>query len=296
MQVLIASVLTLCAIGTPQHAPTASAPKQVPDPKPLTLTFGVYQSEKATVMYRKLTPIMDFLSDDLDSRLRRSVDVKLTIFNSYEDCIAALVKGEVDFVRLGPASYVTAKCKQPAIEMLAMEAENGEKRFKGVIIVRKDSPIHSLADLKGKKFAFGDQNSTIGRYLAQAELAQAGLHWADFAECKYLGRHDTVASAVQMGDFDAGSVHIKAFNAANTKCDLRVLASFDNVTQPWVARAGLEHAVVEALQKSLISIKDQDLLKELKISGFLPTADAEYQFVREGMKHAEEFTGQTRGS
>ena len=293
MQVLIASLLSLCALGTPQQR--SACPSKVPSDT-LTLNFGVYQSEKATVMYRKLTPIMDFLSDDLDTRLNRPVDVKLTIFNTYEECIAALVKGEVDFVRLGPASYVTAKCKQPNIELLAMEAENGEKRFKGVIIVRKDSPIHSLADLKGKRFAFGDQNSTIGRYLAQAELVKAGLHWGDLAQCKYLGRHDTVASAVQLGDFDAGSVHIKAFDAANTKGDLRVLVSFDNVTQPWVARAGMDHAAIEALQKSLMSIKDPDLLKELKISGFLPTSDAEYQFVRDGMKQAEEFTGQTRGS
>jgi phosphonate transport system substrate-binding protein len=293
MQALIASLLTLCAIGAPpQHQ--ACPPK--PAPGTLTLSFGVYQSEKATVMYRKLTPIMDFLSDDLDNRLKRPVDVKLTIFNTYEDCIAALVKGDVDFVRLGPASYVTAKGKQPNIDLLAMEAENGEKRFKGVIIVKKDSPIHSLAELKGKKFAFGDQNSTIGRYLAQAELVKAGLHWGDLAQCKYLGRHDTVASAVQLGDFDAGSLHIKAFDAANKAGDLRVLLAFDNVTQPWVVRAGMERPVIEALQKSLLSIKDPDLLKELRISGFLPTSDAEYQFVRDGMKQAEEFTGQTRGS
>jgi hypothetical protein len=36
-----------------------------------------------------------------------------------------------------------------------------------VIAVQKDSPLKTLAELKGKKFAFGDQNSTIGRYLAQ---------------------------------------------------------------------------------------------------------------------------------
>jgi phosphonate transport system substrate-binding protein len=177
-----------------------------------------------------------------------------------------------------------------------MEADNGEKRFQGLIIVPKNSPIHSLADLKGKRFAFGDQNSTIGRYLAQAELAKAGLRWNDFAKCQYLGRHDTVASAVLMGDFDAGSVNVKAFESANTKSELRALITFENVTQPWVARAGLDPAVIAALQKSLMSIKDPAIVRELKFSGFLPTSDTEYQFVRDGMKQAEEFTGQTRGS
>jgi phosphonate transport system substrate-binding protein len=189
---------------------------------------------------------------------------------------------------------VTAKVKQAGVELIAMETEGGDKIFKGVVIVRKDSPIKTLADLRGKKFAFGDQNSTIGRYLIQAELYKAGITSADLAAYKYLGRHDIVASAVELGDYDAGSVMQSAFEKANAKGNLRVLMEFDNVTKPWVARKGLDKAILGAIQSGLYAIKDPAVLKGLKISGFVPTSDGEYKLVRDGMQLAEKFLDNAR--
>ncbi len=287
MNLVLTSLLLLLA-------GTGDAPKQAQEPRPLTLSFGVYQSEKATVMYRKFTPVLDYMNDDLDNRLSRPVDVRLTIFKTYEEGIDALARGEIDFCRFGPASYILAKNKQHGIEPLGLELDNGERHFKGAIIVQRDSAIHSLADLKGKRFAFGDANSTIGRYLAQAELLKAGLHAHDFAKFQYLGRHDRVASAVELDDFDAGSLRLSALDDLNKKGKLRVLATFDNVGQPWVVRAGMDPAVIAALKESLYAIHDPAMLKDLKITAIVPTSDAEYGLVREGMKNAEEFSRPNR--
>ena len=273
------------------------APKPaVEDPKPMSLSFGVYQSDKATVMYRSFTPVLEALTASMESALGRPVDIKLTIFQSYEDGIESLARGEVDFVRFGPASYITAKARQADIELIAMETESGDKRFKGLIIVQKESPIRTIADLRGKRFAFGDPNSTIGRYLVQAELIKAGITGKDLKDFQYLGRHDTVVKAVEIGDFDAGSVMQQTFEKANAKGTLRVLASFDNVTKPWVARKGLERSTFEAIQAGLFALKDPAVLKELKITGFVPTSDDEYRLVREGMRLAEEFDNPRGGN
>lgn len=273
-------------------APTSA----VEDPKPMSLSFGVYQSDKATVMYRSFTPVLEALMTSLERRLGRPVDIKLTIFKSYEDGIESLARGEIDFVRFGPASYITAKAKQPGIELIAMETESGDKRFKGLIVVQKESPIRTIGDLRGKKFAFGDPNSTIGRYLAQAELIKAGITGRDLSDYQYLGRHDTVVKAVEIGDFDAGSVMQQTFDKANAKGSLRVLASFDNVTKPWAARKGLDKSTLEAIQASLYSLNDPVVLKELKITGFVPTSDEEYRLVRDGMRLAEEFESPRGGN
>ncbi|MFN0008756.1 MAG: PhnD/SsuA/transferrin family substrate-binding protein [Planctomycetota bacterium] len=261
----------------------------VEDQKPLSLAFGVYQSDKATVMYRSFTPVLEALMVSMEERLGRSVDINLTIFRSYEDGIDSLARGEVDFVRFGPASYITAVAKQPDLQLIAMETESGDKRFKGLIVVQKESPIRKIGDLRGKSFAFGDPNSTIGRYLVQAQLVENGITGRDLSEYRYLGRHDTVVKAVEIGDFDAGSVMQQTFEKANAKGTLRVLASFENVTKPWVARKGLDRPTLEAIQASLYALKDPAVLKELKISGFVPTSDEEYRLVREGMKLAEAF-------
>jgi phosphonate transport system substrate-binding protein len=286
----LATLLLSVLAVTPRPAPV------VEEAKPVSLTFGVYQSDKATVMYRSFTPVLESLMASMETRLGRPVDIKLTIFKSYEDGIESLVKGDVDFVRFGPASYITAKAKQPGIELIAMETESGDKRFKGVVVVQKESPARTLGDLRGKRFAFGDPNSTIGRYLAQAELIKVGITGRDLKDYQYLGRHDTVVKAVEIGDFDAGSVMQQTFEKANSKGTLRVLASFDNVTKPWVARKGFDKPTLEAIQACLYSLTDPTTLKDLKISGFVATSDEEYRLVREGMRLSEEFESPSSGN
>lgn len=271
----------------------ATAAAQVPvkdkSPDTLSLTFGVYQTDKATVMYKMFTPVLEAIQDDMSRQLNRPVDIALTIFKSYDDGIQALVDGKVDLVHVGPAPYILAKEKNPAIRLVAMEHEKGEKRFKGVVVVKSDSKIASLEDLRGKRFAFGDKNSTIGRYLVQAELVDHGVFGKDLAGFKYLERHDQVAGAVELGDFDAGSIKSSTFKKYADRGTLRKLFDFDNVTKPVVARAGLDTAVFQAVQSALFATKDEAVFKELKISGFTATSDAEYDFVRDGMRKAARF-------
>lgn len=272
------SVLSLCAHGGQG------------DEKPLPLTFGVYPTDKATVMYRCFTPLLDKLEEGVTKHLGKPVDIQLTIFKSYEDGINALCDGTVDFVHFGPASYIESKKKNPNIELVGMEHEKGKKTFDGVIFVVQRSPIRSLGDLKGKRFAFGDPNSTIGRFLVQAELVKAGVFLDDLAGFRYLERHDQVAAAVEHGDFDAGAVKSSSFEKANEKNTLRKIWTFQNVMKPVVARAKMDRDIFDAFQKGLFELTDPALFKDLgKISGFTTATDAEYDSVREGMKKAEEF-------
>ncbi|MBN1908719.1 MAG: PhnD/SsuA/transferrin family substrate-binding protein [Pirellulales bacterium] len=255
----------------------------------VNLSFGVYQTDKPSTMYQQFTPVIKQIERNMGERLGRPVRIHMVIFKTYEEANQALVDGEVDFVRFGPASYVLAKDRNPDISLLAMEHEKGKKRFHGVIVVPEHSPVQKLADLKGSRFAFGDENSTIGRYLVQDVLAKAGVHARDLAGYAYLDRHDTVAKAVALGDYDAGSVKENTFKKLNQDGKLRVLHRFENVMKPWIARSGLDPKLLSPLRESLLAIKDPAALKALKFSGFLPAEDADYQFVRDGMKRSEKF-------
>ena len=282
---LVIGILTVIALAGAGAIHAQGEPESM-----LYLTFGVYQSDKATVMYKMFSPVIDYIQNSVEHSLGRSTDIHIKIFKTYDEGIDSIVNGEGDFVRFGPASYVISKKRNPGIKLLAMEHKKGKKRFKGMIIVSVDNPIRSLSDLKGHRFAFGDKNSTIGRYLAQAEMVKAGIHAADLADFKYLGRHDKVAKAVQLGDFDAGSVKNKTYRKFNENGRLRILHSFDNVTKPWIVREGIEPSVIQAIQGALLSMEeDSEILKELKVSGFLKSSDSEYQLVREGMELARSF-------
>lgn len=257
--------------------------------EPLQLTFGLYQTDKATEMYRKFMPMLEAVQEDAGRLMTREVEVELRIFRSYEEGIAALATGKVDFVRFGPASYVLAKQRNKNVRLIAMEQKKGKTRFKGLIVARKDSGIESLADLKGKRFAFGDQNSTIGRYLAQEQLVNAGLFSRNLSGYEFLGRHDKVARAVQLGDFDAGSLKESTFKKMNEDGSLVVIQAFDNVTKPWIAREGLGADVRSALTQTLISLDDADALAAFGVDCFVTSSDEQYNFVRSGMQVALRF-------
>lgn len=257
-----------------------------------TLTFGVYTSERATEMHTHFAPVIDDLTEAMRKKLLGPIAIKLKIYKDYEAALEGFLKGEVDFVRFGPASYVLAKDRNPKIQLLVAEQDDGEKKSLGTIVVHRDSPVRKLADLEGKTFAFGDDNSTIGRYLAQAELARAGVLAKDLKAFQYLGRHDKVAKAVEMKEYDAGAIHIATLDKAiKDGAKLRSIATFENISKPWIARAGLPEDLCAALSQALLETKRPESLAALKVSGFLPTTDADFDFVREGMKSAAAFEG-----
>ena len=253
-----------------------------------TITFGIYTSDKPTAMFQKFKPIIDYLQNRITQN-GSNATVKMKIFPSYGAAVDALVEGNVDFVRFGPASYILAKNRNENIRLLAMEHKKNKKRFYGVFIVSQNSSINSIKDLKGKSFAFGDKDSTIGRYLSQAELVKAGIRSADLAKYDFLGRHDKVALAVAVGNYDAGVVKENTFKKYAESKGLKKIAQFPNVTKPWAVRAGFDDNLFAILQQALLELKDKKTLKALKQDGFLVAEDSDYDFVRQGMRLSEEF-------
>ena len=255
----------------------------------IKLSFGTYSFRKATAVWKQFQPATMELSRLLTAELNQPAEITLVVTKTYEECLAALLAGRIDLARLGPASYVVAKQRNPKIQLLASEHE--DSRGVGLIVVAADSDIKSLADLAGKRFAFGDQQSTIGRHLSQSELVKAGVFAKDLASFKYLGRHDIVFKAVELGDFDAGALHKATFTELNRSAQkkLRILHSFDNVSKPWVARTGLPKQTLTSVRSSLLSLSAKPALKALKVPGFVAACDKDYDLVRQGMKNAKRF-------
>lgn len=254
------------------------------------LRFGVYTSDKASDMVRQFRPLMNAIEQGLQERTGTPVRVSMQVASNYEKGIEDLVEGRVDFSRFGPASYVMAKRANPEVRLLAMESKNGGKRFKGLIVVHADSAYQSVGELRGARFAFGDPRSTIGRYLVQKYLVEHGVYSGDLASYHFLGRHDAVARAVAAGNFDAGAVKSRTLQkAVKAGVPLRELASFENVTKPWITRAGMEDELYGALRDTLLGIKDSEGLKGLGKEGFLPGDDSEYDFIRQAMTASAAF-------
>lgn len=248
------------------------------------LNFGVYTSDKPTEMVKQFRPILNAIEKSMNKSLADPVKIRMQVSKSYEHGIKAIVNGDVDFCRLGPASYIQAKGAEPQLKVIAVESNKGKKTFLGIICVNDQSKITSIDQLKGKSFAFGSELSTIGRYLSQYYLYEHGVISSDLKKYEYLGRHDKVGMAVALKQFDAGALKESTFKKlVSDKQPLRKIASFPNVTKPWVARKGLTDELYFTLKKALLNITDEAALENLKKAGFLQGDDSDYNTIRKSI-------------
>lgn len=258
----------------------------LPAKSDIELNFGVYTSDKATSMVEMFRPILNHLEKTISEELNDTVTIHLQVSNSYESGIQSLVSGGVDFSRMGPASYIISKKRNSNIRLLAMENNNGNKFFWGIVCVPIDSEIYKIEQLSGKTFAFGNKNSTIGRYLSQYYLHINGINKSDLYHMSYLSRHDRVASAVSSHQFSAGAIKENTFINLNKETKkLREIFRFKNSTKPWISRKDLPLHIFVALKKSIISIDSKDILKGIKKIGFFPSSDADYNNIRLAMEN-----------
>lgn len=258
--------------------------------EPVQLEFGVYSSNKPSAMVRVFKPALNALEKSMSETLGREVDIRMQIAKDYDAGVEALTSGDVDFSRFGPSSYLEARGINEDLRILAMESKNDEKVFYGIIAVHAESDIQTLAELRGRSFAFGDEGSTIGRFLSQRHLEQNDIRAGDLSDYEYLGRHDKVGTAVGAGDFDAGALNESTFKKLVAKGEpLRELARFSNVTKPWIASSQLDNDIYEALQAALLELDNPSALSSLKVDGFLSGDAEDYESIRIAMEQNDRF-------
>lgn len=272
-----ATFMTLFALTTGLSGWSAAEAKE-------TLVFGAYTSEKPLAMVRQLRPSLNAIAERMSEILGEQVEVKMEVAKSYVEGVALLTSGRADFMRLGPASYVSAKQRKNGLELLAVENKKGKKQHAGVICVRADSPIYEISQLRGRSMAFGNSRSTLGRYVAQQRMMQQGIYARTLSRYEYLGRHDKVGQAVASGQYDAGALSESTFKKLVKKgVPIRDIAKFDTMTRAWVAKAGMKPRVLKALRQTLLTLDDKKALKALRFDGFLMARDSEFDEVRKAI-------------
>jgi len=111
---------------------------------------------------------------------------------------------------LATFAYVLA-AERGVAEAALVSVRFGTPTYNGQIIVKKDSGISKIADLKGKSFGRPDPLSTSGWIIPMLTLRAAGVNPdKDLKEVIDAGSHDAVVAAVYNGDVDAGATYVDA--------------------------------------------------------------------------------------
>src|SRR3954447_5735729 len=153
----------------------------------------------------------------------QGIDVKWVEFSSGPPMMEAMNVGSVDFGAVGDSPPVFAQAAGAAIVYAAGQPiTNGQG-----ILVPKDSPIRSIADLKGKRVGF-TKGSSAHNIVVQT-LEKASLTYADITPV-YLTPPDA-GPAFANGSIEAWSIWDPYFAISETKQNGRILVNASEITK-----------------------------------------------------------------
>src|SRR5688500_2505199 len=226
--------------------------------KPGVITVGFIPAEDSRAMVRQSQAILDIVAK------HTGMKVDTFVGSDYNATIEALRAGHIDVALLGPFSYVLATTVAP-VEAFAVTvvARTMQPSYKSIIIAAKDGPINSIADLKGRTFAFVDPGSTSGFMVPSAAFIKAGITpERDFKRVLYSGGHDSTIVSVGSGKVDAGAVADRIYERGCAKgladCNkLKVIWESPSIpNDPLLYRRNLSDDMKKRIREAFFSVKN----------------------------------------
>lgn len=174
-----------------------------------------------------------------------------------------LEDGTIHLAAVGAVTYLQAAAQQSGLIPLVRGKNSQNKaRYRAVFVVRPDSPIRRIDELRGRSLAFGAVDSTQGHLIPRIMLAQQGVTLNQLEKYEYTGSHKNCAEAVLSRRFDACGLQDTLAERLVKENQLRILAqSNDYPSSGIVASPALP---VDVRVKVLQALLDFDPLRREK--------------------------------
>jgi len=196
-------------------------------------------------------------------------EVRIVSARNFELLERGLKDHQFDFAMARPSDYMARAIRDSNYTLVVTANPDGMC----TIIVPKDSPIKTLADLRGKRLGLPEQVAYMTRFCA-ADLRDNGIDITKETKLQYLREQDVVGYAVETGIIDAGGVASFSGVARNwEKKGGRILHR--SVKQPYfplIASASLPRAEIEKVRKALVQLSEsesgKEVLQSVGVQGF----------------------------
>ncbi len=254
------------------------------------LRVSAIPDEAPTELQRKFAPLGKYLEG------QTGVKVVFTPVSDYAAVVESLASRKIDLAWLGGFTYVQAKIRTGGTAIPLVQREEDAKftsRF-----ITADPAITSLADLKGKTFAFGSPSSTSGHLMPRYFLQQANLNPdRDFKTIAFSGAHDATVAFVAAGKAEAGVLNASVWEnlVEQKKVDpekVRVFAT----TPPyfdynWTVRGDLDPALVKRIADAFLKLdpanpEHKEIMALQRASKFIPTRKENYEGIEKAAQAA----------
>ena len=215
------------------------------------------------------------------------VHFRLEASRNYEEFEKKLFSGHFDFAMPNP--YQTILSLKHGYRVFGKMAD--DENFRGIILVRKDSGILTVRDLKGKKVAYPSPTALAATMMPQYYLHTHGIDVNRDIENIYVGSQESSIINVFRGHVAAGATwplpwlifqeeHPDQANQMEVKWQTESLPN-----NGWVVRQDVPLEVENQFSSALFSLNSsaqgRKMLERLPISRFEPATDATYAPVRD---------------
>lgn len=253
-------------------------------PEPIRFGVAAMISPIETVKY--YNQMIDYVGKKLGQ------PVEMVQKHNYDETDKLLESGVLKIAFLCAGPYVKDNAKFGA-ELLVAPQSYGEPFYYAYIIAHKNSPIKSLADLKGKSFAFTDTDSNTGKivptYMIGREFNQTPDNF--FSKTIYTKTHDKSIEAVAKNIVDGASIDSLIYDYAAKKAP-----RFTSLTKiirkspkygipPVVVRKDMNPALKAKIQTIFLNMhKDpvgKAILDGIMVDRFIVPKDSDYNSIRE---------------
>jgi len=260
-----------------------------------TVTFSILSTESAQNMEGYWQPILT------DMEKQTGLKVKPFFSGSYSALIEAMRFKQTDLGWFSNQSGLEAVRRSNGEVFARTFDPSGQDGYKSVIIVPKDSPIKSLADLLkcdgSLNFGMGDKKSTSGTLAPMTYVfIPAGKKPETCFKTVLTANHQANLFAVAAGRLDAATnnstaIRLNAERKEGQAEKIRVIWESPTLPEdPIVWRKDLDPAVKEKLRQFFLTYgqgtgaeadRQRANLHRLSIGGFLPADDSHLLVVRE---------------
>jgi phosphonate transport system substrate-binding protein len=187
-----------------------------------------------------------------------------------------LDSGRIDiaFVCSPPLIWLGGAVEAVAAPILTDPRFAGKPLYSSEVIVKRDSPYHSLEDLRGARWAINESSSWSGYWVTLRRIGS----WDFFSEVVEAGFHERALRMVASGTIDGAAIdsHVLGValrNAPEVAELIRVVESLGpSPSQPVVVRSGLDPAEKDRIRERLLGLHDPRM-KEFLVEGFAPAPD-----------------------
>jgi len=214
--------------------------------------------------------------------------VEFTPVNNRTAAVEAMRAEQVDFVLTGPAEYVVFAKLTEAKPVVGWHRPD----YFSQIVVMADGDIKTMADLKGKKVAFGEVGSTSQQLGPAQVLADAGLKYNTDYTAEIIKRNVAVEAMIR-GDVQAVGMNLTHLRSVREKFPGQKFAvvgrGTDLPNDILIAASYVKPEVVETVRKAFLEKGDQlmsgvvkgDDAKKYEGGYFVATVnDKDYDMVR----------------